>query len=186
MWWPEKRRAWFETSRLRAVGVIAALAISTSMLAGCSGGSFKPLYGQSGVGAGMQQRMAAVEYQKIPGRVGQRMRNELIFLSTGGGHPAPPEYRVETVIKQRVTTTLVQIDGDSRAQVYVLEAAFRIIDLKSRKVLLQGNSTSQAAFERFKPIFSNIRAREDAENRAARTVAREVHDRVAAFLSRSS
>jgi LPS-assembly lipoprotein len=186
MWWPEKRSAWRQPSRLRAAGVITALAIGLPVLAGCSGNGFQPLYGQSGVGAGMQQRMAAVEFQKIPGRVGQRMRNELIFLSTGGGHPAPPEYRVETVIKQQVKTTLVKIDGDSRAQVYVLEAAFRIIDLKSKKVLLQGSSTSQAVFERFNPIFSNIRAREDAENRAARTVAREVHDRIAAFLSRSS
>ena len=186
MWWPRKRRVWFGTGRLRAVGVVAALAMATPMLAGCAGDGFKPLYGQSGVGAGMQQRMAAIEYQKIPGRVGQRLRNELIFLSTGGGHPAPPEYRVETVIKQQVTTTLVKVDGDSRAQIYVLQAAFRIIDLKSKKVLMRGNSTSRAAFERFTPIFSNIRAREDAENRAARTVAREIHDRVAAYLSRSS
>lgn len=186
MWWPEKRMAWLQSSRLQAVRVIAALAIGLPLLAGCGGSGFKPLYGQSGIGADMRQRMAAIEYQAIPGRVGQRMRNELIFLSTGGGHPAPPEYRVETVIKQHVTTTLVQIDGDSHAQVYVLQAAFRIIDLKTKKVLMQGNSTSRAAFERFDPIFSNIRAREDAENRAARTVAREMHDRLAAYLSRTS
>ena len=43
-----------------------------------------------------------------------------------------------------------------------------------------------AAFERFQSIYSNVRARDDAENRAARTVADDLKTRVAIYLSNAA
>ena len=45
---------------------------------------------------------------------------------------------------------------------------------------------SRAAFERYQQIYSNVRARYDAENRAATTVAESIKIRVAAFLSNAA
>jgi LPS-assembly lipoprotein len=50
---------------------------------------------------------------------------------------------------------------------------------------MQGSSQGRAGFERFTSIYSNVRAREDAENRAAKTVAEELKGRIAARLSSS-
>ena len=169
-------------ARRSAVG--AVLLATAALLGGCGGGGFQPLYGAAGIGAGADQKLAQVDVSTIPGRVGQRIRNELIFQSTGGGHQQPnPTYRLEIAIKESVTSTLVQTDGDALGQIYTLDASFQLIRISDNSVALKGISYGRAGFERFDSIFSNVRAREDAENRAARTVGEELKTRLAAFLS---
>ena len=56
--------------------------------------------------------------------------------------------------------------------------------IKDKKVLLTGASYGRAGFERFQQIYSNVRARDDAENRAAKTIADDLKTRVAAAISR--
>ena len=171
----------------RAAGLALVLAFATAALAGCGGDGFRPMYGTTAFGTGLKQRMSSIAYAPIPGRVGQRVRNELIFLSGGGaGEAVQPEFKVEIVLKESLSTTLVSISGDSAGQVVNLDAAFRIIRLKDRKVIFQSRAHARASFERFKPIFANIRALEDAQNRAAQGLATEINGRLAAFLSRAA
>ncbi len=68
----------------------------------------------------------------IPGRVGQKLRNELIFANTGGGSAGPTRYRLDIVVKESVTDQLVQITGDATGQVYQLDATFKLIDVCQR------------------------------------------------------
>ena len=82
-----------------------------------------------------------------------------------------------------MTSTLVQTNGEALSQVYNLNATFRLVVIKDKKVVLTGNSHARAGFERFTSIYSNVRAREDAENRAAKTLAEELKGRLAAHLS---
>lgn len=169
---------------LRALAM--GLALGAAVLAsGCSGGSgFQPLYGTASLGgAAANERLAALDIAPIPGRVGQRIRNELIFESTGGGEAAPPQYRLEVAIRESVTSTLVKIDGNAGGQVYNLDASFRLIRIADKSVVAQGKSYGRAGFERVTSIFANVRAREDAENRAAKTVAEEMRTRLMAYLS---
>ncbi len=80
-------------------------------------------------------------------------------------------------------STLVQVDGDSLALVYNLTVSFKLIDIKAKKVVFEGTSSARASFERFSAIYANVRAREDAENRAAKTIAEDLKTRVATYLS---
>ena len=50
-------------------------------------------------------------------------------------------------------------------------------------MVLSGSSYGRAAFERNVSIFSNVRAREDAENRAAKTVGEDLKARLSAYLA---
>jgi LPS-assembly lipoprotein len=153
-------------------------------LAGCG---FQPLYGGTTAGgAKLAEVMAAVEVTPIPGRVGQKLRNELIFANTGGGYASPPRYRLNIVIKESVTDTLVQITGDATGQVYQLEASFELVDPSTRGVLFQGKAISRAAYNRLQEIFANVRARYDAENRAARTISESIKTQIAAFLAKAA
>jgi LPS-assembly lipoprotein len=190
MWLPDGR----SSTGLRRVGgngrgrrsVLLALvsaAAATSLLAGCGDGGFRPMYAASAVGGSTNEKLAQVDVGLIPGRVGQRIRNELIFQNTGGGTPLPPKYKLEIAIRESLTTTLVRLDGESSGQVYNLDAVFRLVRLDSKQVVMEGASYGRAGFERFQPIYSNVRAKEDAENRAARTVANEIKTRLAAYLS---
>jgi len=170
-------------SRRSLVRGLSLLLAAAPALAACGNGGIRPLYGATPSGAGLQERMAQVDVATIPGRVGQRIRNDLIFLTTGGGQPLPPTHRLEVTIRESVISTLVKIDGDSLGQIYAVEASFQLISIKDKKVVLKGTSHARAGFERFQAIYSNVRARDDAENRAARTLADDLNTRVATYLS---
>ena len=117
------------------------------------------------------------------GRVGQRLRNELIYQTTGGGNAIEPIYRLEIIIRESLTPTLVQQDGNSSGSVYNLNTSFRLVRLADRSVALTGESNGRIAFQRFDSVFANVRARQDAEDRAAKTVGEELKGRLAAYLS---
>jgi LPS-assembly lipoprotein len=152
---------------------------------GCGDSGFRPLYASSAlIGTDVNEKLARMEVAPIPGRVGQRVRNELIFQSTGGGNAAPqPAYRLEIILRESISATLVQIDGNSSGSVYNLNVSFRLVRLDDRSVALQGESYGRTAFQRFDSVYSNVRARHEAENRAAQTVAEDMKSRLAAYLS---
>jgi LPS-assembly lipoprotein len=169
MWW-----------RSHALFAVLCAGLAGLALSGCG---FQPLYG--GTTAGGQKLaavMAGIDVVPIPGRVGQKLRNELIFDTTGGGNAGTTRYRLEIAIKESVTDQLVQITGDATGQVFQLDATFKLVDSANGKILYQGKAISRAPYNRFQEIFANVRARYDAENRAARTVSESIRTQVAAYL----
>lgn len=163
-----------------------ATAVLIGVLAlGLAGCGFQPLYGSTAKGSKLSEVMAAVQVEPIPGRVGQKLRNELIFANTGGNYAAPSRYKLNIVIKESVIDQLVQITGDATGQVYQLDAQFKLMD-STGKVILQGSAISRAAYNRFQEIFANVRARYDAENRAADTVAESIKTRITAYLANAA
>ncbi len=167
-------------SLLRAVGLGVA-----ASLAGCADGSgFRPLYGT--LGANANAKMAQVEFTPIPGRNGQRIRNELLFKAYGGDYngspPSTARFRMEIAIKETTTTTLVLLNGTSAGMIYQIDARFQLIDIETKKVLVTGYSQSRANSERFTNVFSNVRAADEAQDRAAKTIATDLSARLAGFL----
>ena len=158
-------------------------ALAAPLLAGCQ---FQPLYGTSTSGHSVKDAMKSVVIAPIPGRVGQRLRNELIYGATGGGGGDVPKYRLQIAIRDYITNILVETTGDAEGQLYNLDASFKLLRISDDSVLFEGESTSRAAYDKYEQIFANTRARVDAENRAARTIADGIKTRVAAFLSRSA
>ena len=170
-------------SRRRFSLALGASALLAPLVAGCQ---FQPLYGTSSGGRSVSEAMKSVVIAPIPGRVGQRIRNELIFANTGGGHANTPVYRLQIAIRENITPILVERTGDAEGQLYNLDANFKLLRIADEQVVLEGQSTSRAAYDKFEEIFANTRARIDAENRAARTVADGIKTRIAAFMSRQA
>jgi LPS-assembly lipoprotein len=165
--------------------MVAVVGLST-LLGGCESGSgFRPLYAAGPTGTSLTlERMAQVEIATIPSRVGQRIRNELIFQATGGaGVTTNPVYRLDIAIRESVLSSMVSSTGDTAAQIYNLDAKFKLTRISDKKVVLEGTSYGRAAFERYTSIYSNVRAKDDAENRAARAVAEDLKGRLAGFLA---
>ncbi len=180
---PDRVRGWRVASRLALIALLVG-----PLVAGCGNGGFRPLYGSAAFGgAAADERLAEVAIASIPGRVGQQIRNELIFHATGGGGEVQePKLRLDVAIRESVTSTLVQTDGDSRGQVFNIEARFKLIKVADNSVVFSGTSYGRAPFERFQSIFSNVRARENAEDRAAKVVAEDLKARLSAFLAGSA
>lgn len=168
-------------------GLLSALGVAAlCILGGCGDASsgFRPLYGSASLGgASTQEKLASVDVAPIPGRVGQRIRNELIFQTTGGGRAAEPQYRMDIAIRESVVSTLVMVNGNAGGQIYSIEASYNLIRLSDKAVIASGKSFGRASFDRVTSIFANVQARQDAENRAAESVGEELRTRLLAILS---
>ncbi len=165
--------------------VLCTLFAVAPFIAACESG-FRPLYATGPNGAVLNQKLARVDVASIPSRVGQRIRNELIFENNGGSLPEAPEYRLDIAMRESLLSTLVRSDGEASSQIYSLDATFKLLRLSDKKIILQGVSYGRAGFDRFSSIYSNVRAREDAENRAAKTISTDIKGRLAAFLANES
>ncbi|MBS0253579.1 MAG: hypothetical protein JSR78_21185 [Proteobacteria bacterium] len=168
---------------VRGLFLTSAL-LTLPVLGGCGDTGFHPLYGSALInGSAVNERLASVDVAPIPGRVGQRIRNELIFQTTGGGSPAPPKYRLDIAIRESVTSMLVATDGNAGNQIYGIDASYSLVRLSDKKVVARGSSYGRASFDRVSSIFANVEARQDAENRAAETVGEELRTRLLAVLA---
>ena len=104
----------------------------------------------------------------------------------GGSSGDALQHRLEIALKESLTSALVRVDGEAASQIYAIEASFRLIDVNNKQVIFQGTSIARAGFERFSSVYSNVRAREDAENRAAKVIAEDIKTRLATYLSREA
>ena len=180
MSWFDSRHWFFQPSRAAAL----AAAMLAPALAGCG---YQPLYGSGFAGpqGSVADQMRAVDVALVPGRVGQEIRNELIFMDTGGREAAPPKYRLEIAMRESVQATLVNIQGTAAGNIYQVNADFKLISIADQKVILNAKSGAQAQYQQEASTFANVRARRDAEDRAARVLADSIRTQVAAFLSQT-
>ncbi len=170
----------------RRILTVAAIALTAFTLVACAEGSgFKPLYGATG-GGSYDQRLAKVDIGPVSGRVGQRIRNELVFQRSTGTAAANPDYRLDIILTESLLTTLVNSSGASSSQVYQLEARYQLVDINTKKSVLDGRSLGRGSFDRFASVYSNVRGREDAENRVAKSIGDDIRTRLLAYLSGQS
>lgn len=164
--------------KLAAIG--GFLAATATLTSGCG---FQPLYGPTASGAQLEDIMRTVDISPVPGRVGQQVRNELIFKTTGGGLAGDSQYRLDIAIRESVVNLLVEGTGNIEGQVYQLYSEFKLVRIEDNEVVLSGHSNSRAAFDKVGSVFADIRAQRDAENRAAKTIAETIRTRLASYLS---
>jgi len=165
-----------------ALIMVGTIAVGIS---GCGNTGFRPMYAATADGSSLSQKMAEIQITTIPGRAGQMIRNELLFQAHGGGEGRSPTYQLDVAIREKEIKTLVDRQGDSLSHVYTLTASFQLIDIKTRKTLMRGESFGQAGYERFRSIYANVRGQVDAKRRAANLVAKDIKSRLEAYLASS-
>jgi LPS-assembly lipoprotein len=181
MSWPRKGGVGALSRTVRQAAVWGMLGAGTVLLAGCG---FQPLYGPTASGEDLAEVMKSVDVSTVPGRVGQRIRNELIFRTTGGGYAADkPKYRLDIAIKESVMFTLVNQRGDPQGSIYQLYSEFKLVRLSDNKVVVDAHTNGRAAYDKVESVFNDIRAKRDAEDRASRTVSEAIRTRIAAYLA---
>jgi LPS-assembly lipoprotein len=182
--------SWRELSKHnRYIRGAAAAALLGLVSLGAGGCGFQPLYGSTASGANLADVMKTVDVATIGGRTGQRLRNELIFGTTGGGAAAAPIYRLDVALRETTRNTLVTQQGLATSQILELDAEYRLVRITDNEVVFKAWSNSQAAYNMVGSTglagstYGDTRAGLDAENRAARTLADTIKTRLAAYLS---
>jgi len=159
------------------IRLIAVLALSLP-LAGC----FKPMYASLDGASPVIEELSRVNVAPIDERVGQRVRNELVYAFSGGEASDAP-YKLVVTLTHHIEDAVIQPTGEAVTKTFELRANFTLIEVESGQVLYGGSTLSRAAFDRTTQLFANQRAERDAEDRAARVVAETVKTRVAAYFA---
>ena len=168
-------------SRLARLALGGALLFAAG-LAGCTEAP-RPLYGRAG---GTVPALRTIDVGAVPGRVGQQVRNELVFGLHGGAGESDgkPVYRLELTV-----TSIDNAVGVERyrnlpaAYVERISATYALIDIASGATVTSGNSFAQAAYDYSPQRFADVRAKRDAENRVATVVAGDIRTKLAVFFA---
>ncbi len=166
---------------------LAGILLLSGVLAGC----FQPMYGQStlfGAGAKLRDELRQVEILEIDGRLGQEIRNDLIFELTGGqGNPVGAPYKLAMTITSSSQTPLVDVaSGRATSETVVLDVTYRLLDVTSNRVVLTERALARISLDRSQQRYAAMRAIRDAQNRAAKLVAQQIRSRLASyFLTRT-
>ena len=187
--------SWLEHSKDRSRLLKgAAVAVIASVLSlGISGCGFHPMYATNATdGSSLIDAMKAVQIAPIGSRMGQRLRNELIFGTTGAENRQRPFIGWTSRFGKSVRNTLVMNTGAPTGQILQLDAEFRLVRIKDNETRVQGLQHRRSGLRPHRMV-RNYRlhlwrypGNLDAENRAARSLADTLKTRVAAFLSRDT
>jgi LPS-assembly lipoprotein len=173
--------------RAFAAGVMVAAALAAG-----SGCTVRPLYSDAApvegtVTGSIGAELSTVAVKPVTNRVGQEVRNHLIFLFNGGkGDPAAPRYTLDIIvvaISEATTNIQVNKENEPTSAILTTRASYRLTDSKGTMVAT-GNRQFMSAYDVPRQEFAALRAQRDAENRSARELAELVRMAVAQDLSK--
>lgn len=166
------------TRRAGVRGIVFVLAAWA--LAACT---VQPVYAPSG---GVQSKLTRVVVEPVRDRVGQQVRNKVIFGLTGGAAVQDPIYRMKLTVSSKELG--LGIDTVDASPVYSVQVAatYEVVRIDTGATLIRHTARASASYSRTNQAFANSRAKIDAENRAAATVADEITIRVAAAAAKTS
>ena len=164
-----------------AVAGAAALA-----LAGC----FQPMYATTTTVAGpaLQDQLRDIEIVKIEGRLGNDLRNDLIFNLTGGtGNPVGAPYKLFIVVKSSSTYAIADTaSGLPEAKIVRVEGDWRLVRAgeEDKPAVASGRAAASASLDVSMERFANYSATRDAERRAAVSLSEVIKTQLAAHFVR--
>lgn len=147
------------------------------LAAGCS---YRPLYGGGAEGKGVAVALSGIAIDEQRSRAGQIVRNNLISSFGSGGTSqfvlrlVPEEKTIE--LSSNTTQKLERLR-------YRLNVKYELADATSGETLHAGTSFSNVSYDTVQQPIADLRAAENAKERAAREVAEDIRLRLAAFLS---
>jgi LPS-assembly lipoprotein len=157
----------------------AALLAAIAALSGCTA---TPLYGAGPTGTGVRSELSAISVLPAADRVGQLVRNELIFDLNGGALPAAPRYELSLDV---VTSGggLNIADPTTLSAGVTVSVRYALIEIGGTITVASGTVVVETRYNRSNSAFANVRAEQDAEQRAAVEAARQLTLDLAATLA---
>ncbi len=176
-------------SPLRRAGLAAAFA-GLALLGACT---VRPLYMNAPVSPASDlsytAELASIAVKPVRTREAQEVRNHLIFLLGGGkGEPAEPIYSLELGISsssQASAVVQVGVENEPTASMLTMRSSYRL-SAASGEALASGTREITSSYDVPRQEFAALRAKRDAENRAARELAELVRLAIAQDLARLS
>lgn len=168
---------WSPDRRLLALATLATVL----GLAACT---VRPLYAPAAYERGPQADLPAIAVAEPVNREEQAYRNALLFALRGGGGGEAPRYTLVYRLTLREQEIAVE-RGTGVPNAYQLTGgiSFLVKDIATSQSLFGASVTAIDTYTRSTQNYANIRARRDAEDRLAKTLAELTQARLAAFFA---
>ncbi|MBX3579114.1 MAG: hypothetical protein KF723_18090 [Rhizobiaceae bacterium] len=160
--------------------------VGLALLGACT---VRPLYMNapaSSSGLSSTAELASVAVKPVRTREAQEVRNHLIFLLGGGkGEPAEPLYSLElgvTSVSQAAAVIQVGVENEPTASMLTMRSTYRLTSATG-EALASGTREITSSYDVPRQEFAALRAKRDAENRAARELAELIRLAVAQELA---
>jgi LPS-assembly lipoprotein len=155
--------------------IAISLLTCSLFLTGCS--NTRPLYGTGAEGKGAALALSGIAVDEQKTRAGQIVRNNLISSFGGSGSDyvlrlTPDEKSQELSSSQKLKRVR-----------YRLLMKYELADVKSSAVVASGSAFSNVSYDTVEQPIADLRAAENARERAAREVAEDIRLRLAAHFA---
>lgn len=186
---PAARRMTSPAGLARRAGTAVALAAALSVVSACT---VRPLYSSAvapGASAPVAAQLASVSVKPVGTREAQEVRNQLIFLLGGGrGNPDPGVYTLDlTVTSSSSAAAVIQVSTTTQSptsSLLTMTGFYRLSDSATGEVVATGRRQISSAYDVPVQQFAALRSQRDAENRAARELAHQLHLSIAQDLAK--
>ncbi|MBS7537620.1 hypothetical protein [Ancylobacter lacus] len=156
------------------------------LLALATAGCFKPMYAESTTDSpSLGEQLTNVEIVFVQGRIGNEIRNDLIFALTGGaGNPKGAPYRLVMQVSDNTTSTIIDnVTGLPEVELVTVDAAWQLFAAgDDKKPLTTGRAFGKASIDSGYQRFARARALRDAQNRSANVAADLIKSQLAAWF----
>ena len=128
--------------------------------------------------------LASTSVKPVTTRVGQQVRNQLLFAMNGGKLKPGGQYSVKLSIKS--SSYNLSIDSSSNAPTsaqVAISSTYQLISSVSGKTVASGKRRALSSYDRTSQSFANERAERDAQNRAAKELAQQLRLAIAQSLA---
>ncbi len=117
-------------------------------------------------------------------RVGQVVRNKLVFALNGGGSGGDPRYTMH--LTTTVSETGLGLNSIDSAPTYAVTVTvtYEVTKVGTNEVLIRSTSRGTASYDRVNQAFANSRAELDAQDRAATVAVDDIRLRLASAVAR--
>src|SRR5215212_10423064 len=169
---------------------IAAVIALGALNAAC----FQPLYASRSVSGGTplgtQMAQVQVEHVDAPNgtpesRIAVELQNALDFEMNGGGGLISPTHTLKVRMSVGRSSIITDVTtGRVLSEITGIDSTFTLTELATGKAVMAGRTFTRVSsdYPGQQQRFARVRARLDAENRAAKVIAENVRTRVASFF----
>lgn len=158
--------------------ITGLLLCSSLLVVGCS--NTRPLYGTGADGKGVAVALSGITVEEQKTRAGQIVRNNLI---SSFGNSGSSDYILRLVPEEKTQQVSSVSTQKLERQRYRLSIKFELASAKDGDTIASGTSFSNVSFDTVEQPISDLRAAENARERAAREVAEDIRLRLAAHFS---
>jgi LPS-assembly lipoprotein len=168
----------FAAASRRLTGpILLALAV---MLSACT---IRPLYSTTASGSSLQAELASISVLPVDDRLSQIVRNELVADFNNGAAPANPAYEMSLVATAGGGGLNIIAPNNTASTIVRVTVRYTLIEIATGTVIKSGSALADTRYQQSNSAFANLRAREDAQQRAAIAAADQVRLEVSAALA---